>query len=397
MSENPGITFPVDPIRPKPIEIIGPIKPPTETDSTTEMGAHFAHNVPDLVATETTAPVQLTIQIEGATIVDAMTLTPDADQRITIPVRRFARNIEPIAGPGAVCEALPTMRIEIRFSETSKATCIYNVIPGGIAAPREMFDYLLANFLTSQPQIIETTQEQPQWLAFVRPQTTDNIVVSETLESTLYTADGRRITKQIAETPEQYAYNQVDTSFRTLWRAFCREKGLTPIAYDVFGTSVVSRSHVTNPEPDRPIGQRYLLRPPQPDECCFGFINGMGGFDTLMMQGPSTLKPEGENETFIHDEAERELTNGYTSYWEASTGYIDTERMAAQYQDFLKSTNRWIYRREKWSRIVVDEYKVEHTPRELNAYTFKYHLAERNEYRNFERIGLPEVELPTIL
>ncbi len=395
MSEPSGITFPVDPVRPTPIEI--PIRPSTETDSTMEMGVHFAHNAPDLVATETTEPVQLTIQIDGATLVDAMTLTPDADRRITIPVRRFARGIEPIAGPGTVCKALPTMRIEIRFSETSKATYIYNVIPGGIAASREMFDYLLANFLTSQPQIIETTLEQPQWLAFVRPQTTDNIVVSETLESTLYTADGRRITKQIAETPEQYAYNQVDTSFRTLWWELCREENLTPVAYDVFGTSVVSRSHVPNPEPDRPIGQRYLLRPPQPDEHCFGFINGMGGFDTLMMQGSTVLKPEGENETFIHDEAERELTNGYTSYWEASTGYIDTERMAAQYQDFIKSTNRWIYRREKWLRIIVDEYKVEHTPRELNAYTFKYHFAERNEYRDFERIGLPEVELPTIL
>jgi len=376
MSENPGITFPVDPIRPTPIEI--PIRPSTETDTTTEMGVHFAHNLPDLVATETAEPVQLTIQIDGATIVEAMTLTPDADRRITIPVHRFARGIEPIAGPGAVCKALPTMRIEIRFSETSKTTYMYDVIPGGVATPPcEMFDYLLANFLTSQPQIIETTQEQPQWLAFVRPHTTDNIVV--------------------AETPEQYAYNQVDTSFRTLWWKLCREENLTPVAYDVFGTSVVSRSHVTNPEPDRPIGQRYLLRPPQPDEHCFGFINGMGGFDTLMMQGSSILKPEGENKTFIHDEAERELTNGYTSYWEASTGYIDTERMAAQYQDFLKSTDRWIYHREKWLRIIVDEYKVEHTPRELNAYTFKYHFAEQNEYRDFERIGLPEVELPTIL
>lgn len=123
----------------------------------------------------------------------------------------------------------------------------------------------------------------------------------------------------------------------------------------------------------------------------------MGGFDTLMMQGTSVLKSEGENETFICNEVEKELTNGYTSYWEASTGYIDTERIAAQYQDFIKSTHRWLCHRGVWRRIVVDEYKVEHTPRELNAYTFKYHFAERNEYRYVEQTELPDVKLPIII
>lgn len=92
-----------------------------------------------------------------------------------------------------------------------------------------------------------------------------------------------------------------------------------------------------------------------------------------------------------------ELSNSYTSYWEASTGYIDSPGMAAQYQDFLKSTSHWIYQNDEWLRIIVDEYKLEHSPQELNAYTFKYHLAERNERRFFERNELPEVELPVIL
>ncbi len=396
MSENPNITFPQDPIGP-PIYIGPIIKPSTGEDSSVDMGVHFAHNLPDLVATETTDAVQLSIAIDDAIIVDAMTLMPDKNRRITIPVRQFARTLESLARPESVIAVLPTIRVDLRFANSSKATYTYHVIPGGIAARREMFDFLLANFLTSQPQIIETTPEQPQWLAFVRPQTDDNIVTRETLESTLYAADGRRFTKRIAETPEAYAYSQVDTSFRTLWQEFCREKNLSPVAYDVYGSSVVSRSGIAAPEPGRPIAQRYLLRPSQPDDQCFGFVNGMGGFDTLMMQGTSVLKPEGENETFTCNEVEKELTNGYTSYWEVSTGYIDTERMAAQYQDFIKSTNRWHCHRGVWRRIVVDEYKVEHTPRELNAYTFKYHLAERSEYRDVERTGLPKVELPTIL
>ena len=390
MSENPNITFPTDPVGP-PIYI-----PNFPTFTSTVTSVYFAHNTPDLIVTESTDDIQVSVAINDTTIVDAITLMPDKNQRITIPARQFARIIEPVARPESTIVALPVLRIGIE-SFPLKTTYIYPVIPGGIAARREMFDFLLANFLTAQPQIIETTPEQPQWLAFVRTQTKNEAVTEMEIQSVLHTADGRTFTKTIGTMPDVNTYNQIDTSFGTLWREFCHERSIVPVAYDVFGVSVVSRDGVTTTERNRPFGQRYLLRPTRYDDQCFGFVNSMGGFDTLMMQGVSVLKPAGETETFINNEVETELTNGYTSYWEASTGYIDTERMAAQYQDFLKSCNRWIYLHGVWRRIIVDEYKAEHTPRELNAYTFKYHLAERNEYRGFERTELPDVKLPMII
>ena len=390
MSENPNITFPTDPVGP-PIYI-----PNFPTFTSTVTSVYFAHNTPDLIVTESTDDIQVSVAINDTTIVDAITLMPDKNQRITIPARQFARIIEPVARPESTIVALPVLRIVIE-SFPLKTTYIYPVIPGGIAARREMFDFLLANFLTAQPQIIETTPEQPQWLAFVRTQTKNEAVTEMEIQSVLHTADGRTFTKTIGTMPDVNTYNQIDTSFGTLWREFCHERSIVPVAYDVFGVSVVSRDGVTTTERNRPFGQRYLLRPTRYDDQCFGFVNSMGGFDTLMMQGVSVLKPAGETETFINNEVETELTNGYTSYWEASTGYIDTERMAAQYQDFLKSCNRWIYLHGVWRRIIVDEYKAEHTPRELNAYTFKYHLAERNEYRGFERTELPDVKLPMII
>lgn len=114
-----------------------------------------------------------------------------------------------------------------------------------------------------------------------------------------------------------------------------------------------------------------------------------------MMQGLIKFKPKGENETIINDALEEELTNGYTSYWEASTGYIDSARMAAQYQDFLKSTQRWIFKDGQWLKIIVDEYKAENSPLELNDYTFTFHLAEKNERRYFERQYLSKPTLPS--
>lgn len=358
----------------------------------------FTENVSDITFSNVEEPMRISYSVDDNEIIDNIELMPDANKQVTIYTRQLVRLIQPLAAPGTITKKLPSVSWTAEKSDESVTLGGY-LMPGGISKTiiydDEIIDFFARNFLTHQPQIIETTPEQPQWLAFVRPYTYRTME----LHSTLYTADGSKFTKQISKTPDQFTYNQIDTSFASLWSAFCQEKKLTPIAYDVSGASIKAQisGGVTTliPKSYHPITQRYLLRPARHNDLCFGFVNGMGGFDTLMMHGSSVLKPEGENETFINNEIEKELSNGYTSYWEASTGYIDSERAAAQYQDFLKSSDRWIYRAGEWLRIIVDEYKVEHTPRELNAYTFKYHLAEKNERRYFDREVLPKPTLPS--
>lgn len=360
----------------------------------------FTENASDIVLSDIDEPVYLSLSVDDYAIIENVKFVPDAERKVTLLLRQLVRQIPKLAAPDKIARELPKLSWTAEKS-TESLTLGCWLMPGGISKSIEsndgLIDFFAQNFLTHQPQIIETTPEQPQWLAFVRPYPYRKMEIF----TTLYTADGRRFTKQIYPTPGSYTFNQFDTSFKGVWRKACVQKGLTPIAYDVWGTSAKAEisNGVTNliEKPNHPIGQRYLLRPARHDDQCFGFVNGMGGFDTLMMRGPVVLKPEGKNETFVNNEVEKELSNGYTSFWEASTGYIDSEREAAQFQDFLKSTDRWVYRGGEWLRIIVDEYKVEHTPRELNAYTFKYHLSERDERRYYDRAELPEVELPIIL
>lgn len=356
----------------------------------------FTENASNIVFSEVESPMRISYFIDDNVIVDNVELHPDANGEVTIHVRQLVRLIPSLAGPYTTTKNLPQVAWSAaKGGESMKLGCY--LMPGGVSKPfdtaSEIIDFFARNFLTHQPQIIETTPRQPQWLAFVRPYPYQTME----LHSTLYTADGRTFTKQISETPGSYTYNQIDTSFGACWQEFCEEKDLIPIAYDVFGTSqkaqISGGGTTLIDKPNHPIGQRYLLRKDRMDDQCFGFVNGMGGFDTLMMQGKTILKPEGDVETFTNSEVEKELTNNYTSYWETSTGYIDSERMAAQYQDFIKSCDRWVYRDGQWHRIIVDEYKVEHAARELNAYTFKYHLAERNELRFYERAELPEPQI----
>lgn len=356
----------------------------------------FTENASNLVFSEVESPMRISYFIDDNVIVDNVELHPDANGEVTIHVRQLVRLVPPLAGPCTTSKNLPQVAWRANKAGESIRLGSY-LMPGGVSKPfdtaSEIIDFFARNFLTHQPQIIETTPLQPQWLAFVRTYPYQTME----LHTTLYTADGRTFTKQISETPGSYTYNQIDTSFSACWQEFCKEKDLVPIAYDVFGTSQKAQisDGVTTliDKPNHPIGQRYLLRKARMDDQCFGFVNGMGGFDTLMMQGRTILKPEGDAETFTNSEVEKELANNYTSYWETSTGYIDSERMAAQYQDFLKSRDRWVCRDGEWHRIIVDEYKAEHTARELNAYTFKYHLAERNERRFYDREELPEPQI----
>lgn len=358
----------------------------------------FTENASDIIISDVEEPVYITLSVDNYSIIQNIKFIPDSKKQVTLLLRQLVHQIPKLAAPTSVSLKVPALTWTAEKSDESVSLGSY-LMPGGIAknidTVQGRIDFFAQNFLTNQAQIIETTPEQPQWLAFVRP------YPYRTMElfSTLYTADGRSYTKKICQTPDSYTFNQIDTSFSGLWSSFSIQKKLMPIAYDVYGMSVMTETlnGVTSliDKPNHPIGQRYLLRPSRNNDHCFGFVNGMGGFDTLLMHGPVVLKPKGENETFINNKIEKELSNGYTSYWEASTGYIDSERAAAQYQDFLKSSNRWIYRSGEWLRIIVDEYKLEHTPRELNAYTFKYHLAEKNERRYFEREELREPMMPS--
>ncbi|WP_304953024.1 hypothetical protein [uncultured Alistipes sp.] len=348
----------------------------------------FSENLPDLKIKDCSDPATISIQIDEQSIISNVELLPDKTKTIIIYLRQLVRLIPPLFSPKQSdlksYKPCPILKITIqRAGESLLQSC--RLIPGGTRFDiSDMTDFLDANFLTWQPQIIETTHTQPQFL-------TTAIQTGRAVRTTLYTKDGRAFTRTIWSSV-QIGCHQMKADFSTLWANECSLRKLDPICYDIEGYFTVNGEVISN----KPFAQRYILRPERCGETCFGFVNSLGSIDTLMMIGKMKLKPESENKTFMNREVETELSNSYTSYWEASTGYIDSPGMAAQYQDFLKSTNRWIYQNGEWLRIVVDEYKLEHTPRELNAYTFKYHLAARNERRYFERKELPDVELPVI-
>lgn len=350
----------------------------------------FAENVPDIIISGVTSAATLSVELDDTSLVNNIVLTPNAQGEITVFAKQMV-HMPAVSRPKATSYILKNLIIKVVVDDKSYSTQ-GAIIPGGVNKKYPIApEWFPENFLTWQPRIVETTTNHPQWLACAVRSNSARI----TFRSILYAANGCSYEKEFYFNLDpfyaMYTFCQVSTDFKSLWGEFCEEKNIDPICYDVFGDGYNGGDTTTT---TRQSPQRYILRPERSNDICFGFVNTLGGLDTLMMDGKMVLKPEGENTTFVNNGKEYELSNGYTSFWEVSTGNIDTARMAAQFQDFLKSTDRWVFTDSQWLKIIVDEYKVEHTPRELNAYSFKYHMAEKDEQRYYERTDLPEVELP---
>lgn len=348
----------------------------------------FLEDLPDITLSGITSAVNVTVRFEGVTLVSRIKFTPNKQNQITIYAKQMIRNMVSFAKPHpqGFIAPLPTLHV-LAQDGTAIYTTGCAVIPGGtnrLAAISE--EWFAKNFLTWQPQIIYTTPTQPQWLSYIPSPPYEQIHIT----SKLYTKEGRALTKTIdtVTSDSTFFFRQICTDFSTIWGNECITQNLTPVCYDVYGLGYMDGN--TTSQKNLPMPQRYMLRPKRYNDVCFGFENTLGGFDTLMLEGKTAYLPEGDTTSFRGIATEKELVNDYTSIWEANTGRIETEREANQYQDFLKSTNRYVLSEGVWRQIVVTEHKVKHYPGESNSYTFKYHLAEKNEGRFFERQALPE-------
>ena len=337
--------------------------------------------------------VYITVRLDDVTICDKLTLYYDAESLITINLRDIVHTLLECEFPRQTGVTNFTyLYITLTDTATTK-TYRFQVIAGGVAAPRKVgLDWWARNFLTWQGQIVTMPAWQPQWLSVVKLNRDPQFL---RIKSRLYTAEGIERTQDIFTASEE-GIVRINVSFELLWRNICVSEELTPIAYDIYGLGADSIS-----EPDTagaknyPFAQRYILRSGNFRDRCFLFQNSLGGFDTIIASGLSTLLPEGEVDTFINQGREAELSNDYTSIWQQNTGYISSSSIARQWQEFLHSSNRYLYADGEWKQIIVTEYEVKHKEAALNSYTFKYHLSEKDEGNYYDRAELPEPELPT--
>ena len=129
----------------------------------------FLDDLPDIIFSEiTTSTTYVTVKFNGSALITSVKMTPDAKKTITIYAKQMIRNMVTLTKPNSCALGLPQLIVQIAFPGGGALSTSGYVIPGntndlGIITQ----EWFAENFLTWQPQVIETTRTQPQWLAFI--------------------------------------------------------------------------------------------------------------------------------------------------------------------------------------------------------------------------------------
>ena len=297
----------------------------------------------------------------------------DSDGKITIYTPDIAKGLNikyplPMGYDMAEHHPIDNLTITLIDELGGRQIVDYEIIIGGRDANDSFYSWACGNWLTWQPQIIKTTQDQPQFLSVAKFD--DGLTLG--VSSTLYLCGGA--TRELNLATIDYGRYNLKTDFESLWGELCRAENLCPVAYDVYGDYDLDIYR-----------QRYLITNALLNEQYFIFQNSLGGFDTIVATGVQTLSAKGDVESFVANGHQSEINNLYATTIEQDTGFIQDEVTARQWREFMASNNRAVYRDGALVEIVVSDFEVKQKQGTLGSYTFKYHLSTPNERAFYQR------------
>ena len=235
-------------------------------------------------------------------------------------------------------------------------------------------DFLTSNFLTWQPQTVETGYSQPQWLTYYNPG-----AASVSIKVKFYTKAGGSTVKSLATVAAKSCIS-VNVQFA---RIFALDEGDNYGYYDIY----VENSAGTR----LTYVQRYVLRDEDRNIRCFVFMNSLGGVDCAAFNGHNTYSPRHTYTNAQYSEesiaANIDTERSYTQ----STGYVD-ERSAQWLDDMFNSYGCYVVEEGVVRPIVLDEATVSHNHTEqLHSFEFSYKLSDSSTLLNLPRAEvLPE-------
>ena len=325
---------------------------------------NFAGNIADIVLTgESSVTFSIPLLLEEV-------YYPDADGRITIPLRAFFEAHLHAAGVDEIPDEGSPLTAYTYYINGAEAGNFY-VFPGGVAA--QSIDtplFLKSNFLTWQPQTRQVSYHEPQWLRYVA-------IHVCTAKVKGYFASGDPVTVTLKEMTAGRLYC-LDMNYGRI-RGLFEEQ---PVYYDVWVESDDGRLSFV---------QRYVLREEDSDSAdYFVFENSLGGYDTIRFTGDRKEVGESESRNAIFDGETFEYGIDYGKSWTKYTGYLPNERIRTWVLEFFSSCRRYHLADSSLERIYVSKPKLESTAGEASGYEFSFAYTHQSRYLNIARDELPE-------
>lgn len=111
----------------------------------------------------------------------------------------------------------------------------------------------------------------------------------------------------------------------------------------------------------------------------FEFLGSVGLMETIYATGNRKTELTTEPTSFTNGGIECELTNDSRLIHETFTGWLASADEVRFWQEFFSSAKRYAVVDGVSRRIVVDEVNSEGTEGELNAFSFKWHYADKHD------------------
>ena len=122
---------------------------------------------------------------------------------------------------------------------------------------------------------------------------------------------------------------------------------------------------------------RYFVHRGKADT--FQFYGSFGVLETIYATGNRKTELSTETASFTNGGIEQELTNDSRLIHETFTGWLASADEVRFWQEFFSSAKRYAVVDGVSRRIVIDEVDSEGTEGELNAFSFKWHYADKHD------------------
>ena len=349
----------------------------------------FSKNMRDIVVAVGKVP-SATVEVSDADGNAASFLLQPVNTFITIctseVIDSFARPYSPyIDTADTQVEAISPMTLKISVDGVVHKNISIPTIWGGVdGGVKDEHYFLQHHFLTWRPQIGYVTKgiKQQLSLAIVDTQVGANTVErkNRSLYVKVYFRVATPIELHLEDCTQDNSIYRIDCSYQRIL-ALVKSKLSADddiVAYDIYGLAV-------NDGYSSMIPQRFIVLPYNSAHEYFFFQNTMGGFDTIIAYGGTKSISSSEVSTSIVRRQETEVVNDFMERWETNTGYINSNVEKGLWQEFLRSTNRYILRPDGTARrIIVDECKAEYTRHKVGSFTFEYHYATQDKGAYYE-------------
>lgn len=306
--------------------------------------------------------VQFTVYLNGSAVA-TFSLVSSQSGNIVI---RFGEILEAILPrrdatiPSTTSSYTNTVYIRATLNNDTLDTSTMFCFRGGSDSLQSAFPHT-TQFLTWKPQIVRTYPWAIEVISLIKPKST-----SITVTGKVYLSNNSSVTVTLgtfSSSSTQVAICQVNISPSRI-QGFSSVSGNTVLGYDVYTNNILAH--------------RFIIKPNRVRAREFLFINSLGVLDTAFATGDMERDTDLAVSTFTASGLEKELTNEACESFKVSTGGIRERRMMDHWQDFFRSTERFVrLQGDVTRRIIVDSVEPEMTENTLSSAAFTYHYADR--------------------